>query len=89
MKKSFCTDTIWRWLLLMLAGLYFISGCALTEKAWNLEGSMYRAVGAPVDLAPIPPAGAKNVQKVGNKWFCELDGKRMVFNDAAVRWEPQ
>jgi len=87
MEKLNCVEGTMFVVLLILITL--ITGCGAMEKAWNIEGSMYRAVGAPVDLQPVAPAGATNVQKVGNQWTCEANGERLVFNDATVRWEPQ
>ena len=68
---------------------FFICGCSssLMEKAWNIEGSMYRAVGAPVELAPAAPSGATNVRKEGGRWICDKDDKRLTYNDVKFSWE--
>jgi len=50
---------------------------------------MRSVVGTPDELSPLAPAEAKNVQKVGKRWTCEIHGQPMVYNDAASRWEPQ
>lgn len=46
-------------------------------------------VGTPNELSPQVPGEARNVRKVGNQWVCEVNGKTMIYNDAAACWEPQ
>lgn len=50
---------------------------------------MRSQVGTPNELSPIAPAQARKIQKVGNRWTCELNGQAMIFNDGTSCWEPQ
>ncbi len=72
--------------------LVFISGCASSEAPVTQPAKtsyMQSAVGTPDELSPLAPAAARNVRKVGNQWLCDLNGRVMVYNEAAARWEPQ
>jgi len=74
-------------LMLGLAG-----GCAPKEHPLHQQPAtshMKKAVGTPDELSPLAPGGARNVRKVGKHWLCDLDGKVMVYHEAAGRWEPQ
>ena len=50
---------------------------------------MRSQVGTPNELSPLAPGLARNVHKVGDRWFCELDGQVLGFNSATSCWEPQ
>jgi hypothetical protein len=50
---------------------------------------MQSQVGTPNELSPLAPAEATNIKKVGGRWTCDLNGRAMIFNDAAACWEPQ
>lgn len=65
------------------------AGCASAPEYKNpdVEATKQRTLGTPDEMSPQAPAGACNVQKVGNQWTCELNGKTMVYNGAANRWE--
>lgn len=54
-----------------------------------MTSHMRRQVGTPNELSPLAPAQATKVQKVGDRWTCELNGQAMIFNDATSCWEPQ
>jgi hypothetical protein len=71
-------------LLTILAG-----GCVTASgyKNPDVETTKQRTLGTADELSPQAPGGACNVKKVGNQWTCELNGKTMVYNDAANRWE--
>jgi hypothetical protein len=50
---------------------------------------MQSQVGTPNELSPLAPAEATNIKKTGGRWTCDLNGRAMIFNDAASCWEPQ
>ena len=50
---------------------------------------MQSTVGTPDELSPVAPVGGQNVRKVGNQWMCELNGRVMIYNDAASSWQPK
>ena len=50
---------------------------------------MRSQVGTPNELSPLAPAEARNVRKVGDRWFCDLNGQVRVFNNATSCWELQ
>jgi hypothetical protein len=58
-------------------------------KQEPMTSYMRSQVGTPNELSPLAPAEARNVQKVGNQWTCEINGQPMIFNDATSCWEPQ
>jgi hypothetical protein len=66
-------------------------GCASSSgyKNPDVEITKQRTMGTPDELSPPAPPGACQVKKVGNRWTCELNGRVMVYNDAASKWEPQ
>jgi ABC-type oligopeptide transport system substrate-binding subunit len=74
-------------LLLAILG----SGCAPSSgyKNPDVETTKQRTAGTSDELSPQAPVGATNVKKVGNQWTCEQNGRLMVYNDAASRWEPK
>jgi hypothetical protein len=63
------------------------SGLAIKQDP--MTSYMQSQVGTPNELSPLAPPEARNVQKVGNRWTCDLNGQAMIFNDAAACWEPQ
>jgi hypothetical protein len=66
------------------------SGCASSPVAQPKPTSyMQSAVGTPDEMCPLVPGEARHVRKVGNRWTCEMNGRTMIYNDAASRWEPQ
>jgi hypothetical protein len=72
--------------LLIMGGI----GCASPPvKQPEPTSHMRKMVGTPNELSPLAPPGASHVKKVGNHWTCELNGRVMVYNDAASKWEPQ
>ena len=73
-------------LLIMLAG-----GCASSSEYKNpdVEATKQRTLGTADELSPQAPPGACNVRKVGNQWICDLNGRTMVYNGAANRWDAQ
>jgi hypothetical protein len=66
-------------------------GCASSSgyKNPDVEMTKQRTKGTPDELSPPAPPGACQVKRVGNRWTCELNGRVMVYNDAASKWEPQ
>ena len=74
-------------LLLLILG----SGCASSSgyKNPDVEATTQRTQGTPDELSPLAPVGGQKVRKVGNQWTCEQNGRVMIYNDAASRWEPQ
>jgi hypothetical protein len=58
-------------------------------KQEPMTSYMRSQVGTPNELSPLAPAEARNVQKVGNQWTCEINGQPMIFNDATSCWEAQ
>ena len=73
-------------LLLILGG-----GCASPTPYKNpdVEATKQRTQGTPDELSPLAPVGGQKVRKVGNQWTCEQNGRVMIYNDAASRWEPK
>jgi hypothetical protein len=81
-------------LLIIMGG-----GCAATPVAPSssaikveqapITDHMRSRVGTADELSPIAPPEARKVRKVGNRWTCEVEGRPMIYNDAASRWEPQ
>ena len=74
-------------LLIMLG-----SGCASSPSQIQQPpptSYMRSAVGTPNELSPQAPAAATNMRKVGAHWACEVNGRTMIYNDAASCWEPQ
>jgi len=72
--------------LLILWGI----GCASPPaKQPEPTSHMRSTVGTAEELSPLAPVGAEKVRKVGNRWTCEVNGRVMVYNDAAAKWEPQ
>ena len=68
----------------------FAGGCAsssLTQP--SSTGYMQSAVGTPNELSPLAPPEGRNVRKVGNNWLCEVNGRTMVYDNAAACWQPQ
>jgi uncharacterized lipoprotein len=72
-------------LLLVILG----SGCASSSgyKNPDVEATKQRTAGTVDELSPQAPVGATNVKKVGNQWTCDQNGRTMIYNDAASRWE--
>jgi hypothetical protein len=66
-------------------------GCAPASgyKNPDVEITKQRTRGTPNELSPEAPPGASKVQKVGNRWTCEVNGRPMVYHEAASKWEPQ
>jgi hypothetical protein len=74
----------------LLLGL--TSGCASSEAPLTQPPQtsyMKSAVGTTDEMSPLAPPAAKNVRKVGNHWLCDVNGRVMVYNEAAASWEPQ
>jgi hypothetical protein len=76
------------------ASLLFVltSGCASSEAPLAQPAKtsyMQSAVGTSNEMSPLAPAEARNVRKVGNQWLCEVNGKTMIYSDAAACWQPQ
>jgi len=72
--------------------LILTSGCASSEAPLTQPPKtsyMKSAVGTPDELSPLAPLEARNVRKVGKNWLCDLNGRVMIYNEAAARWEPQ
>ena len=72
--------------------LVLTSGCASSEAPLPQPPKtsyMQSAVGTPNELSPLAPPEARNVRKVGNQWLCDVQGRVMVYNDAAGSWQPQ
>lgn len=66
------------------------NGCASPPLAQPPKTSyMKSAVGTPDEMSPLAPPEARNIRKVGNHWLCDLNGRVMIYNDAAACWEPQ
>ena len=67
------------------------SGCASSPGYKNpeVETTKQRTAGTSDELSPLAPVGATNVQRVGNQWTCEQNGRVLIYNDAASRWEPK
>jgi hypothetical protein len=74
--------------LLILLG----SGCASSPSTIKQPApTSYTSstVGTANELSPVAPGESRNIRKVGGHWLCEVNGKTMVYNDAAACWEPQ
>ena len=73
--------------------LFIIGGCASSADAPLTQPTktefMKSAVGTQNELSPVAPATARNMRKVGNNWLCDVNGKTMIYNDAAACWQPQ
>ncbi|MCX5893065.1 MAG: hypothetical protein NTW80_08870 [Deltaproteobacteria bacterium] len=72
--------------------LVFTSGCASSEAPLTQPAKtsyMQSAVGTSNEMSPLAPGAARNVRKVGNQWLCEVNGRTMIYNDAAASWQPQ
>ena len=95
---------LFRTVVVAAMGIILVMGCAsspVAPPASRVQPSgvfvqqvpmtiyMRSQVGTPNELSPIAPAQARNIQKVGNHWTCELNGQAMMFNDATSCWEPQ
>jgi hypothetical protein len=68
------------------------SGCASSPSTIQQPAptSYTRStIGTPNELSPVAPGEGRNIRKVGDHWLCEVNGKTMVYNDAAACWEPQ
>ena len=67
------------------------SGCgsSSTYKNPEVEATKQRTQGPADELSPEAPVGGQNVRKVGNQWTCELNGRVMIYNDAASSWQPK
>jgi hypothetical protein len=67
------------------------SGCGSPSvyKNPDVETTKQRTMGTSDELSPQAPVGATNVKRVGNQWTCEHNGRLMIYNDTASRWEPQ
>lgn len=61
-------------------------GAVYSEQV-PITGYMRSQVGTPNELSPLAPAEARNVRKVGDRWFCDLNGQVRVFNSATSCWE--
>ncbi|MFI5329590.1 MAG: hypothetical protein ACHQ2F_00935 [Desulfobaccales bacterium] len=74
----------------LLLGL--TSGCASSEAPLTQPPKtsyMKSAVGTQNELSPLAPSEARNVRKVGNQWLCDVNGRTMIYDDAAACWQPQ
>jgi hypothetical protein len=74
--------------LLILSG----SGCASSPSTIQQPAptSYTRStVGTSNELSPVAPGEGRNIRKVADHWLCEVNGKTMVYNNAAACWEPQ
>ena len=72
--------------------LILTSGCASSEAPLTQPPKtsyMKSAVGTPDELSPLAPLEARNVRKVGNQWVCDVNGRTMIYNEAAACWQPQ
>lgn len=71
--------------------LALTSGCASEAPLTQPQKTSYMqsAVGTPDELSPLAPPEARNVRKVGNHWVCDVNGRTMIYNDAAACWQPQ
>jgi hypothetical protein len=65
------------------------SAGGIAIKQDPMTSYMQSQVGTPNELSPLAPAEATNIKKVGSRWTCDLNGRAMIFNDAASCWEPQ
>ena len=74
----------------LLLGL--TSGCASSEAPLTQPSKtsyMPVPLAPPDEMSPLAPPEAKNVRKVGNHWLCDVNGRTMIYNDAAGCWQPQ
>jgi hypothetical protein len=72
--------------------LVFTSGCASSEAPLTQPAPtsyMKSAVGTKDELSPLAPPEARNVRKVGNNWLCDVNGRTMIYDNAAGCWQPQ
>ena len=67
------------------------SGCGSSSgyKNPDVEATKQRTLGTPDELSPLAPVGGEKVRKVGNQWTCEVNGRTMIYNDAASCWQAQ
>jgi len=78
----------------LAASLFLVltSGCASSEAPLVQPAKtsyMQSAVGTPNELSPLAPPEARNIRKVGQQWLCEVNGRTMIYSDAAACWQPQ
>lgn len=72
--------------------LVFTGGCASSEAPLTQPAPasyMKSVVGTKDELSPLAPPEARNVRKINNQWLCEVNGRTMIYNDAAASWQPQ
>jgi len=72
--------------------LVFTGGCASSDAPLTQPAKttyMKSAVGTPDELSPMAPPEARNIRKVGKNWQCDINGKVMVYDNAAACWQPQ
>ncbi len=72
--------------------LFLTSGCASSEAPLVQPAKtsyMQSAVGTSNELSPLAPPEARNIRKVGPNWLCEVNGRTMIYSDAAACWQPQ
>ncbi len=62
---------------------------AIYSEQVPITDYMRSQVGTPNELSPIAPAEARNIHKVGDHWYCEINGQARVFNPATSCWELQ
>jgi len=66
-------------------------GCAPASSYKNpdVEATKQRTLGTADELSPLAPVGGEKVRKVGNQWTCEVNGRTMIYDDAASCWQPK
>jgi hypothetical protein len=72
--------------------LVFTGGCASSSGPVTQPPKteyMKSAVGTSNEMSPLAPGDAKNVRKVGNNWLCDVNGKTMIYDNAAACWQAQ
>ena len=60
---------------------------AIYSEQVPITDYMRSQVGTPNELSPLAPAEARNIHKVGDRWYCDLNGQTRVFNPATSCWE--
>ena len=75
--------------LLLLITLGSGCGSSSAYKNPDVEATKQRTQGTADELSPLAPVGGQNVRKVGNQWTCELNGRVMIYNEAASSWQPK